>query len=159
MVSQTASDVHFWVDVRVRWFPGLEQGKKVGLPNTVISIVDDDPSFREATKGLLKLLGYATASFASAEEFLKSDRLHDSSCVITDVQMPGMNGVELQCRLIAEGHGLPVIFMTAYPEEAVSARVLKKGACGYLRKPLDKERLLGCLTKALNSREPGSAAI
>ncbi len=127
----------------------------MGLPDTIISIVDDDPSFREATKGLLKLLGYATASFASAEDFLKSERLRDSSCVITDMQMPGMNGAELQCRLIADGHSLPVIFMTAYPEAAVGLRVLQKGACGYLSKPLDEETLLSCLTKALKQPRAG----
>jgi FixJ family two-component response regulator len=131
----------------------------VGLPEAIISIVDDDPSFREATKALLKLLGYATASFASAEDFLKSERLRDSSCVITDVQMPGMDGMELQRRLIADGHSLPVIFMTAYPEAAAGARVLKQGACGYLRKPLDEERLARCLTKALNNSEPHPAGI
>ena len=131
----------------------------MGLPEAIISIVDDDPSFREATKALLKLLGYATASFASAEDFLKSERLHDSSCVITDVQMPGMDGMELQRRLIADGHSLPVIFMTAYPEATVGARVLKQGACGYLSKPLDEERLAGCLTKALNNNEPRPTGI
>jgi FixJ family two-component response regulator len=132
--------------------------EKMALPDTIISIVDDDASFRETTKCLVKLLGYATAAFASAEDFLKSERLRDSSCLITDVQMPGMDGVELQGRLIADGHSLPVIFMTAFPEPTVGARVLKKGACGYLSKPLDEERLLTCLTKALNSREakPGS---
>jgi FixJ family two-component response regulator len=68
-----------------------------------------------------------------------------------------MNGVELQHRLIADGHSLPVIFMTAYPEESVGARVLEKGACGYLSKPLNEEKLLTCLAKALNNNEPGSA--
>ena len=131
----------------------------MGLPATIISIVDDDASFREATRGLVKLLGYATVSFASAEDFLKSERLRDSSCVITDVQMPGMNGVELQCRLIEDGHGLPVIFMTAYPEEAVGARVLEKGACGYLSKPLDEEKLSSCIGKALANRRPGPIKI
>jgi FixJ family two-component response regulator len=126
----------------------------MALPATIISIVDDDASFRETTRCLVKLLGYATAAFASAEDFLKSERLRDSSCLITDVQMPGMDGVELQGRLIADGHCLPVIFMTAFPQDSVGARVLEKGACGYLSKPLDEERLLTCLAKALNSREP-----
>jgi len=126
----------------------------MALPATIISIVDDDASVRETTRCLVKLLGYATASFASAEDFLKSERLRDSSCLITDVQMPGMDGVELQGRLIADGHSLPVIFMTAFPQDSVGARVLEKGACGYLSKPLDEERLLTCLAKALNSREP-----
>jgi FixJ family two-component response regulator len=129
----------------------------MGLSNAIISIVDDDASVREATKCLVKLLGYATASFASAEDFLNSERLRDSSCVITDVQMPGMNGVELQRRLIADGHSLPMIFMTAFPEASIGARVLEKGACGYLSKPLDEEKLLTCLAKALNNNEPGSA--
>jgi FixJ family two-component response regulator len=126
----------------------------MALPATIISIVDDDASVRETTRCLVKLLGYATAAFASAEDFLKSERLRDSSCLITDVQMPGMDGVELQRRLIADGHSLPVIFMTAFPEHTVGARVLENGACGYLSKPLDEERLLTCLAKALNSREP-----
>ena len=124
----------------------------MALPATLISIVDDDASVREATRCLVKLLGYATAAFASAEDFLRSERLRDSSCVITDVQMPGMDGVELQSRLIADGHSLPVIFMTAFPEETVGARVIKKGACGYLCKPLDEHRLVTCLTKALAGR-------
>ena len=128
--------------------------EKMAVPDTIISIVDDDASFRETTKCLVKLLGYATAAFASAEDFLKSERLRDSSCLITDVQMPGMDGVELQGRLIAGGHCLPVIFMTAFPQDSVEARVLEKGACGYLSKPLDEEMLLTCLAKALNSHEP-----
>ena len=132
----------------------------MGLPNTIISIVDDDDSVREATRGLVRLLGYATASFASAEDFLNSERLRDSSCLITDVQMPGMNGMELQHRLIEDGHSLPVIFMTAFPEANVGARVIEKGACGYLSKPLDEGKLLGCITRALNNNdEPEPAKI
>ena len=126
----------------------------MALPATIISIVDDDDSFREATRCLVKLLGFATAAFSSAEDFLDSERLRDSSCLITDVQMPGMDGVELQGRLIADGHRLPVIFMTAFPEATVGARVIEKGACGYLSKPLDEETLGTCLTKALSVREP-----
>ena len=129
------------------------------MPDTLISIVDDDASVRETTRCLVKLLGFATAAFASAEDFLKSERLRDSSCLITDVQMPGIDGVELQRRLIADGHSLPVIFMTAFPQDNVGARVLERGACGYLSKPLDEERLLTCLAKALASREPDPGAI
>src|SRR5262245_61442920 len=83
----------------------------------MISIVDDDESVREATKGLVRSLGYAAATFGSAEEFLSSDQRYDTSCVITDVQMPGLSGVEMQRRLIAEGHTLPMIFVTAFPED------------------------------------------
>ncbi len=120
----------------------------------VISIVDDDESVREATKGLVRSLGYVAATFGSAEEFLESGRMQDTSCVITDVQMPGVSGVELQSRLIAQGHRVPMIFITAFPEERVRARALEAGAIGFLSKPFDDEHLIGCLDKALKSRAP-----
>jgi FixJ family two-component response regulator len=122
----------------------------------VISIVDDDESVREATRGLVRSLGYAAAAFASAEEFLQSERLHDTSCLITDVQMPGLSGIELQSRLTAAGHRMPVIFVTAFPEERIRVRALEGGACGFLRKPFSDECLIGCLDKALGSRDSGS---
>jgi FixJ family two-component response regulator len=163
IVPQTASDIHSFGRQSARSF-GVTRRRacakgKIALPDTIISIVDDDASVRETTRCLVKLLGYATAAFASAEDFLKSERLRDSSCLITDVQMPGMDGVELQGRLIEDGHSLPVIFMTAFPQDNVGARVLERGACGYLSKPLDEERLLTCLAKALASREPDPGAI
>jgi FixJ family two-component response regulator len=83
----------------------------------VISIVDDDDSVREATKFLVRSLGYTAATFASAEEYLRSDLVRDTSCLITDVKMPGMSGVELQGRLIADDRRIPVIFVTGFPEE------------------------------------------
>jgi FixJ family two-component response regulator len=118
----------------------------------VISIVDDDKSVREATKALVRSLGYTAATFASAEEYLQSERVRDTSCLILDVQMPGMNGVDLQERLIADGTRTPVIFMTAFPEERTRARVLGAGAVGFLSKPFDDERLIECLDKALGTR-------
>lgn len=121
----------------------------------MISIVDDDESVREATKGLVRSLGYATATFASAEEYLRSDRVRDTSCLITDVQMPGMTGVELQDRLIASGKRTPVIFVTAYPEENIRARVLEAGAFGYLSKPFNDECLIECLDEALKGNDSG----
>lgn len=117
----------------------------------MISIVDDDESVREATRGLMRSMGYSTATFASAEEFLKSERVHETSCLIADVQMPGMSGVELQSQLIANGHRTPVIFVTAFPEEKIRARALQAGAVGFLSKPFNEESLIGCLEKALNS--------
>ena len=87
---------------------------------TVISIVDDDASFRRATERLVRSLGHAVAAFASAEEFLKSGCLRDTTCLISDVQMPGMSGLELQNRLLALGVRLPVIFITAYPEKLLT---------------------------------------
>jgi FixJ family two-component response regulator len=119
----------------------------------VISIIDDDESMREATEGLVRSLGYDAAVFASAEEFLQSDRLYQTSCLITDVQMPGLNGIELQGRLVAQGHDrMPIIFMTGFPEERIRARALAAGACGVLSKPFSDESLIGYLNQALERR-------
>ena len=120
----------------------------------MISIVDDDKAVREATKGLVRSLGYSATTFASAEEYLRSDRVKDTSCLITDVQMPGMNGVELQERLIADGRVTKVIFMTGFSEERVRARVLKAGAIGFLKKPFDDTCLIKCLDRALRGDIP-----
>ena len=87
--------------------------------------------------------------FASAEEFLKSSRLHDTDCAISDVQMPGMNGIDLQDQLIAQGHRLPIIFVTAFPEMKARARALAAGAICFLGKPFSDEQLIACLNKAL----------
>lgn len=117
----------------------------------VISIVDDDASVREATKGLVRSLGYQATAFGSAEEFLGSERVSETSCLIADVQMPGLNGLELQSRLAAAGHRTPVIFVTAFPEEGVRARALAAGAYGFLGKPFDEDKLLACLERALKN--------
>ncbi|HUI15535.1 MAG TPA: response regulator [Xanthobacteraceae bacterium] len=121
----------------------------------VISIIDDDASVREATARLIRSLGYRAAVFTSAEEYLRSERLHDSACLITDLNMPGMNGADLQDRLIAEGHRTPMIFMTAYFEEKVRDRLLHAGASGLLRKPFDETSLIACLDKALQQSPAG----
>src|SRR5215470_16479196 len=105
----------------------------------MISIIDDDPSVRESTDGLMRLLGYRAATFASAEDFLQSDRMNDSSCLITDVQMTGLSGIELQSELIARGNDTPMIFVTAFPEERTRRRALEAGAIGFLSKPFDEE--------------------
>jgi len=115
----------------------------------VISIVDDDASVREATKGLIRSLGYVAVTFSSAEEYLHSDRVADTSCLITDVKMSGMSGVDLQKQLIAAGHHIPVIFMTAFPEEEICARALNAGAFGFLHKPFNDNYLIECLDRAL----------
>jgi FixJ family two-component response regulator len=90
--------------------------------------------------------------FASAEEFLDSEQVAGTSCLITDVQMPGLSGIELQDRLIADGHNIPIIFITAYPEEQVRARAQESGAFGFFSKPFDEDRFIGCLTRAVSSR-------
>ena len=115
----------------------------------MISIVDDDESVREATKALVRSMGYDAFTFASAEEFLDSNQVHDASCIITDLQMPGLSGVELQKRLIAEGCRVPVIFVTAFPNERTRKDVLDAGAIGYLSKPFSDESLVQCLERAL----------
>ena len=117
----------------------------------VISIVDDDQSVRKAISALVRSLGYAVATFASAEDFLVSGRVDDTSCLITDVQMPGLSGVELQSRLIAEGRPMPIIGITARPEESSRTQMLEAGAVGFLSKPFDDECLINCLTTALKS--------
>jgi FixJ family two-component response regulator len=120
-----------------------------------ISIVDDDESVREATKGLVRSLGYAVATFASAEEFLSSDRVGATSCVITDVQMAGLSGLDLQERLAARGIALPVIFITAFPDERTRRRAMEGGAIEYLSKPFSDEQLVSCLDTALKNDASG----
>jgi FixJ family two-component response regulator len=120
-----------------------------GIP--VISIVDDDASVRVATDRLVRSLGYVAHAFASADEFLRSAEANETLCLIADVQMPGMSGVELQSRLIAEGRRLPIIFITAFPDESVRARALKAGAICFLTKPFDGPTLIRHLDEALKT--------
>jgi FixJ family two-component response regulator len=115
----------------------------------VIAIVDDNESFRHAIASFIRSLGYAVLQFASAEAFLKSNRLYDTDCLISDVQMPGMNGIELQGKLTAEGHHFPIIFVTAFPGMKARAQALASGAIGFLAKPFSDEILITCLNKAL----------
>jgi FixJ family two-component response regulator len=117
----------------------------------MISIVDDDGSVRRALMGLIRSLGYDAVTFGSAEEYLGFDRLQDTSCLITDVQMPGMSGIELQRRLIEGGHSTKVIFITGFPEEKLRTRALEAGAFGFLKKPCDETCLIKCLDKALEA--------
>jgi FixJ family two-component response regulator len=122
----------------------------------LISIIDDDPFVRGAIDGLVRSLGYRVTTFASAKDYLQSDCLNDTSCVITDMQMPGMSGVELQSLLLARGNRTPMIFITAFPEERVRTRVLEAGAIGFLSKPFDDEQLIEHLQTALRSHDGGS---
>jgi FixJ family two-component response regulator len=118
----------------------------------MISIVDDDAFVRLATSNLVRSLGYPVHTFASAEEFLHSPHLNDTACVIADVQMPAMSGVELQSHLQAQGHRVPFIFITAFPEESVRAQALKGGAIAFLTKPFDGRTMIRCLDTALDGR-------
>ena len=123
------------------------------MPRIDVVVIEDDESVRKATKHLLRLLGYATASFASAEDFLRSGLVRDTACLITDVRLPGMSGVELQSRLILDGHCIPTIFVTSFFDEGIRTRVLGNGAFGYLSKPFQEENLIACLDQIL--KRPG----
>jgi FixJ family two-component response regulator len=116
---------------------------------SAISIIDDDASVRAATNNLLRSHGYTVHTFASAEEFLRSAQLNDTSCVIADVQMSVMSGLELLTAMRAQGRRVPFIFITAFPDEGVRARALKAGAIGFLAKPFAGPTLINCLHAAL----------
>ena len=124
----------------------------------LIVIVDDDDVFRAALQNLVRSLGWGVQAFASAEAYLQSSLMNQTSCLIADMQMPKMNGLELHKRLSASGFDIPVIFITAYPEEAVRAGALNAGAVCFLQKPLDLQgRLLAeCVEKALKRRGENS---
>jgi FixJ family two-component response regulator len=116
----------------------------------MISIVDDDVFVRESIRTLVESLGYEVATFESAERFLESERLPQTSCLITDLQMPGLSGLDLQGRLIGDGHCIPVIFVTAFPDEKFRVRAMRAGAVGFLSKPFDESLLISCLDSALS---------
>jgi FixJ family two-component response regulator len=117
----------------------------------MISIVDDDPLVREATVDLIDSLGYAAVSFESAEQFLDSGQLKNTSCLITDQQLPGLSGTELQKLLRSEGYETPVIFITAFPETKVRDLALSAGAIAYLTKPFEQGGLIASLEAALKT--------
>ena len=117
----------------------------------LISVVDDDRSIVEAIVSLLESVGYNAEGFVSAQDFLKSPQLRSTACLILDVRMPGMGGLELQRRLAAESVRIPIIFITAHGDQEVSAEVLTTGATALLRKPFSQESLLGALRSALVS--------
>ena len=121
------------------------------MSQRMIAIVDDDEALREGMKSLVRSLGYAVSTFGSAEEFLKSEQVSDTSCLITDLQMPGLSGLDLQDLLIARGHRFPIIFITGFPDENVRARAMKAGAVAFLTKPVNADQLLGYLDKALKA--------
>jgi FixJ family two-component response regulator len=115
---------------------------------SLISIVDDDQSFRDSMRRLLKSHGYTVAVFPSAAEFLASTQLPATACLVTDIHMPVMTGVELYQHLIATGHAIPTILITAHPEEGVRQRMMSLGVGCYLYKPLDEAVLIDCLRRA-----------
>jgi FixJ family two-component response regulator len=124
---------------------------------SVISVIDDDASVRAATNNLLSSHGYLIQTFVSADDFLRSNHLDDSSCVIADVQMPGMSGLDLLTHLRAQGYTVPFIFITAFPDDSVRTRALKAGAICFLGKPFTGPALIDCIKTAL-SRDGGAGS-
>jgi FixJ family two-component response regulator len=118
---------------------------------TLISVVEDDQPFRESMRKLMTALGYTVEAFPSAADFLASPLLLATACLVSDVQMPGMTGIELHRHLVDVGHRIPTILVTAYPDEMTRNRALKDGVFCYLCKPVDDDHLERCLRSALAS--------
>jgi FixJ family two-component response regulator len=119
------------------------------VTENLISVVDDDESVRRTTTLLIESFGFRAAAFESAEIFLRSGHLHDTSCLIVDVQMPGMDGLQLQSHLAAAGCGIPIIFITAYESKDSRQRAMQAGAAAFLGKPFSDEQLLQIIRSAL----------
>ena len=117
----------------------------------LVAIVDDDDLMRSALQGMLKSVGLSSQAFASAEEFLTSGQQHETGCLIADIRMPGMSGLELQARLNAECCRIPTIFITAHGDAKMRMQALRAGAVEFLAKPFDDEALLGSVRAALES--------
>jgi FixJ family two-component response regulator len=117
--------------------------------------VDDDESVREAMAGLMKSHGYLVETFDSGASFLNSDHRSRTDCLIADVQMPGMTGLELHSQLVAAGQPIPTILITAHPDEAARARAMKAGVLCYLAKPFNEDDLIGCIRTAIEQRGTG----
>ena len=115
----------------------------------LVAVVDDDTSLRHATQNLLEAAGFATVTFGSPDGFLKSPRRHDVSCLVTDMRMPGMTGLELFQELVASDNAIPTILMSAYPDEAVRSTARKAGIRCYLSKPFSPEQLCDCVRSAI----------
>ena len=119
------------------------------MKNAVITVVDDDRFFRESMSRLMRSMGYTVDIFSSAADFLASPRLAEAACLIADVQMPDMSGIELYRHLIDTDRAIPTILVTAFPNDADQARALDHGVVCYLRKPVDADHLTRCIREAL----------
>jgi FixJ family two-component response regulator len=122
----------------------------------MISIIDDDDSVRESLRRLMRSVGFAVNVFASAEEFLDSDCLRNTDCLILDVRLPGMSGLELQRHLATSHSDIPIIFITSYEDDDVRARALNAGAVDYFLKPFNDENLLDAIEAVLKSKIDGN---
>jgi FixJ family two-component response regulator len=123
------------------------------MKKLLVSVVEDDRFFRESMGRLMRSMGYTVEAFPSAADFLVSPRLTETACLIADVHMPEMTGIELHRHLVDAGRAIPTILVTAYPNDADRARALNDGVVCYLRKPVDEQHLGECLRAALTSGE------
>src|SRR5215470_11278855 len=134
---------------------GFERAARGHVMKTqLVSVVEDDRFFRDSMGRLMRSMGYTVEAFPSAADFLASPRLAETACLIADVHMPAMTGLELHEHLIGAGYGIPTILVTAYPDDVDRARALNGGVAGYFRKPVDEKHLIQCLRAALESGEP-----
>src|ERR1700731_3466117 len=141
--------------LRQRLYDVFERTAGGRMPKrSLVSVVEDDPFFRESMRRLMRSLGYSVEAFSSAADFLASPRLVEPACLIADVHMPAMTGVELYRHLSDAGYAIPTILVTAYPDDDVRARALNDGVVCYLRKPVDEKQLVRRLRAALHSGEP-----
>jgi FixJ family two-component response regulator len=133
--------------------PSNSTGSLAGTQKVpLISIVDDDESVREALKSLIDSVGFHAEVFASGEEFLNSSYMSQTDCLIADVRMPGMSGLELQDRLKAANSSIPIVFISAHDDGEAQARALRAGAVAFLKKPFTEDSLLGAITACLDKR-------
>jgi FixJ family two-component response regulator len=153
MILVPLHTTYFWL---MEEFAAASESSRCGfiedrqLPDVpIISIIDDDDSMRCAMKSLVTSLGLRVHTFRSAEEFLHSPRVDDTSCLITDLQMPGLSGVELQSLLVAQARHMPTILVTAFPEERMRNRAMQAGALGFLSKPFESQTLIKLIEKAI----------
>jgi FixJ family two-component response regulator len=128
---------------------GLFGGDDELASDPIVSIIDDDPSVRAAIASLVRSLGYVAHTFESAESFLGSEDSAKTSCIVTDIQMPGMSGLDLQSHLRAAGNAAPTVFITAFPEDHLRVRAEAGGAIGFLAKPFDGQVLVKLLISAV----------
>ena len=116
----------------------------------LISIVDDDDSLRNSLNNLIRSVGFRAQGFSSAEAFLNSNQLHDTACLILDVRMPGMSGLDLQRQMVADNSRIPIVFITSHGDDNARTRALEAGAVAFLYKPFREEALLKAIDSALN---------
>ncbi len=123
----------------------------------LIAIVDDDESMRDAIKGLMRSMGFDAETFSSAHDFLNDPHVHCTACLVTDINMPGMSGLDLHRQLVASGKSIPTVLITAYPEKNVFTSEFGSDIVGCLIKPFDEQTLFDCILSALALNSDGGS--